>query len=257
MTPKGGEAVGILHVHSDYSHDGRDSLEHLGDLAAERGIRFVGLTDHAEDLTAEEYAGYVRRCAAVGERSATLLPGLEFRFAGYPGLHLLAVGLYEWMAPDTPADFLADAKSRRAFTIVAHPILTDYQVPDEVRAGIDAVEVWNASYNTRYLPDPQAIRLLHRIRRIRPEVVGIAGLDQHDAANDRETRVILHREADDPVAALRAGRFRNRGRTLGFDAAVTWGPVRLGALSVTRAALDRVERIQERVARRLRARRPS
>ena len=58
---------------------------------------------------------------------------------------------------------------------------------------IDAVEVWNASYNTRYLPDPRAIALLHVVQRTRPAVVGVAGLDQHDAGNDRRTRVVLQR----------------------------------------------------------------
>ena len=43
---------GIVHVHSDYSHDGHDSLEHLHAVCAKRGIGFVGLTDHAEDFAA-------------------------------------------------------------------------------------------------------------------------------------------------------------------------------------------------------------
>jgi hypothetical protein len=76
----------------------------------------------------------------------------------------------------------------------------------------------------------KAIQLLHRSRRARPALVGTAGLDQHDARNDRETRVILDVESEDPIAELKAGRFRNRGRTMGFDPAVRWSPFRIAAL---------------------------
>ena len=42
--------VGIVHVHSSYSHDGHDSVEDLRSFAERQGIGFIGLTDHAEDL---------------------------------------------------------------------------------------------------------------------------------------------------------------------------------------------------------------
>ena len=247
--PRGGGRAGAIHVHSNYSHDGRDSLEHLREFAQTRGITFIGLTDHAEDLRADEWEAYVRHCAAVSDHAVRLIPGLEFRFAGYSGLHLLALGLSRWIEPRTPAEFIAQAREAAPFTIVAHPVLADYRVPDVVRAGIDAVEVWNASYNTRWLPDPRAIRLLHEIRSDRKEVVGTVGLDQHDARNDRESRVLPVDAEDDPLAALHAGRFVNVGRTMRFTATVPIRGSRLAALSAGRWLFDRLERAQERLAR--------
>ncbi len=244
--------AGVVHVHSDYSHDGLDSLEQLRAFAVRRGIAFVGLTDHAEDFDPPRFRRYLEHCREVSAGGPSLLPGLEFRFASHPGLHLLALGLTEWIEPATPADFLSQARGRAGFTVVAHPLLARYRLPEEVAAGIDAIEVWNAAYNTRWLPDPRAIALLQRVRRTRPDVVGIAGLDQHDASNDRETRVLLdRRDLADPLAALRGGRFENRGRLLRFDARVTWGPWRLAALCGVRRAFDRLERVQDGVARRL------
>jgi len=114
---------------------------------------------------------------------------------------------------------------------------------------IDAIEVWNAAYNTRYLPDPWAIRLLKRSQRTRPELMGTAGLDQHDGRNDRETRVVLANPAPDPLAELRAGRFLNRGRTMAFDAHVSWSPLRVAALMALRRVYDSAERLQNRLAR--------
>ena len=242
--------TGIVHVHSDYSHDGRDTLEHLARISAQRGISFVGMTDHAEDLDAARFARYLDHCAEASRPGIRLIPGLEFRFAGYPGLHLLAFGLGRWIEPATPADFVEQTRGIAGFTMAAHPILPGYQFPEEVRAGIDGIEVWNAAYNTRWLPDPRAIRLLQEIRRRRPKVVGVAGLDQHDSRNARETRVILTGpRLENPLAELRAGRFRNRGRTLEFPANVEVGWAGMAALAGARAGFDFLEGVQERAAR--------
>jgi hypothetical protein len=134
-------------------------------------------------------------------------------------------------------------------TIVAHPMLARYNLPESVRHGIDAIEVWNAAYNTRYLPDPRAFELLQVARRERPDLLAIAGLDQHDSSNDRGTRVVLHQASEDPVAELRAGRFTNRGRTLRFAARPEWGPLRLGGLEALRQGLRLVERVHDQAVR--------
>jgi hypothetical protein len=244
--------IGVIHVHSSYSHDCCDSLQRLRTFALDRGIAFIGLTDHAEDVGPERFESYLRHCRAVSDDQVSIVAGLEYRFDEFPGMHLLALGLKRWMAPRTPEEFIRDARDAAMFTIAAHPLLADYRLPDVVAQGIDAVEVWNASYNTRYLPDPRAIRLLHTIRRTRPDVVGTVGLDQHDCGNDREVRVVIDDGVADPIAALKRGRFTNVGRTMSFEAAVEWSPVRLRVVSAARWALDRVERAQERMARRSR-----
>jgi hypothetical protein len=243
-------AIGIVHVHSSFSHDGRDTLDDLRRFAEARGIAFIGLTDHAEDFDAARFAELVAGCDRASDERVTIIPGLEYRFKGWKGLHLLALGLRWWIDPQAPAEFIAQARHAARFTIAAHPVLHGYRLPEVAAAGIDGIEVWNAAYNTRYLPDPAAIRLLHHVQRARPEVVGIFGLDQHDARNDRETRVALTDATEtDPLAALRAGRFRNRGRTLELDSTCRLGAGRLAGLTALRAGLDGVNAIHERVMR--------
>jgi hypothetical protein len=243
--------TGVIHVHSNYSHDCCDSLERLRDFALERGIAFVGLTDHAEDFAPDRFDTYVRHCNAVSDPQVIIVPGLEYRFDGFPGMHLLALGLTRWIAPRTPDEFIQQARDAATFTIAAHPRLANYKLPEVVAQGIDAVEVWNASYNTRYLPDPRAIRLLHTIRRTRPGVVGTAGLDQHDCGNDREVRVVVDDATGDPIAALKTSHFTNLGRTMKFGPAVRFNALRLSILTAARWALDAVEGLQERLARRM------
>jgi hypothetical protein len=246
-------ALGIVHVHSAWSHDGRDTLEALHAFAGQRGIAFVGLTDHAEDFDGPTFERFAAECARVSTLEVQLIPGLEYRFAGWSGLHLLALGLRRWIEPQTPSAFAADAPQAAAFTIMAHPVLPRYHLPDDVAATIDAVEVWNAAYNTRFLPDPRALRLLDRVRRTRPEVVGIAGLDQHDARNDREIRVqLLQTAVADPLAELKAGRFVNIGRTMRFASRAPFGPASMAGLTVLRAGLDLINAMHERASYALR-----
>jgi hypothetical protein len=250
--PAGRARTGIVHVHSNYSRDGKDSLPALRAACLARGIGFVGLTDHAEDLNELRWVEYVAECAALSDDQLQLIPGLEFRFSGYTGLHLLALGLARWIMPSTPEAFIDEARRSARFTISAHPILFHYRMPEVVALGIDAIEVWNATYNTRFLPDPRAIRLLHDAQRRHPELLGIAGLDQHDSTNDRETRIILTEESADPLGAMRVGLYENAGRMMRFDSAVTMTPRTLRLLGAARWAFDRVERTQDRIVRSIR-----
>jgi hypothetical protein len=247
----GDALVGVVHVHSAYSRDGTNSLEELRARAIDLGIRFIAMTDHAEDFDAQRFAEYTAACRALSDDRCRLIPGLEFRFARIRGLHLLACGLDRWVEAPTPDAFAIEVADVARLTIMAHPVLAAYRIPPVIRDCIDAIEVWNAAYNTRYLPDPRAITLLQKVRLSRPAVVGVAGLDQHDAANDRRTRLILTdpRDHGDPLIAIREGRFTNRGQTMSFNARAELPRATLAALTALRAIFDRVEWTQERIAR--------
>jgi hypothetical protein len=203
------------------------------------------MTEHAEDFDAATWARYRAHCDRLSDEKVRLIAGLEFRFTGFPGVHLLAFGLERWMEPGAPQEFFDLAAGNARLTGAAHPVAYGYALPGEVAARVDAIEVWNTQYNTRYLPDPRAIELLQRVRRTRPGVVGFAGLDQHNAANDRGARVVLAGPDADPLAAVRGGRFRSRGVMLGFRPDVGWGPIRLGLLRAARAGLDAVSAWQD------------
>lgn len=242
--------LGILHVHSTYSHDGRSSLEEIHAAAATHGLRFVALTDHAEDFDASLFEEYQAHAAAVSE-DVRLITGLEFRFRGYRGLHLLAIGLQSWIDPRTPEEFIKLAPAAGAFTVVAHPVLARYRIPRVVADGIDAVEVWNARYDNRWLPDARSVAALDEIRSARPWVVGTVGMDMHDARERRLLRVAIGPAEHDPVAAIRGGRFTNVSAPLRFDPAVSWTPHQRAIFRVAHAACSSVERAQVRVAREL------
>lgn len=249
------ERLGVIHVHSNYSADGRDSLEALREFGLSRGLQFIGLTDHAEDLTDEIFDHFVIRCEELSDERLRFYPGLEFRFSGYPGLHLLTLNLRRWIEPRSPEEFVKQARRACELTVLAHPILTRYSVPSIVARSIDAVEVWNARYNTRFLPDVRAIRLYQALRRERPELLAVVGLDQHDSSNDREVRLLVTGAAEaSPFELVREGHYVNIGRTMRLTPDVGWGPSRTAAWGAARWMFDRVERVQNRISLTLRPR---
>jgi len=242
------DVPGAIHMHSDYSHDGLDSLENLREVCITRGIRWVGLTDHAEDLDEEVFSEYLAHCASLSDDEFRFIPGLEFRFAGFRGVHLFAIGLDRWIQPRTFEEFFDQTGTAARFTVLAHPVLCRYVVPPIILDRIDAIEIWNTNYNTRYLADPRAIELYHTLHARRPEVVATVGLDQHDSSNDREVRTLI---SVDDIAnagdALKAGRFRTTGRNATFDSVASMSPGEMRGLRFRRAAFDVVERLQNHV----------
>lgn len=244
------EILGAIHVHSSFSHDGRDSIAQISAWARAAGLSFVTITDHAEDFDRSTFEQLQAECAKHSDEHLALLAGLEFRFVGHPGFHLLACGLSQWIEPTTPEDFLRLARVHANLLIAAHPVIWRNSYPSSLLKQFDAIEVWNAVYNTRFLPDPGALRLLRSLRREGASTRAIVGLDQHDRTNDRGIRVAISATEVDPLAAIRGGRYSNIGVSMRFGPHAAWSPLRQIALEFARGVFDVVESLQDRIARR-------
>ena len=69
--------VGDLHVHTTWSGDGRSTMTEMLDAIVERGLRYVAITDHGEDLVMNGLSrDDVRAEAAEIEAQRERLPGL-------------------------------------------------------------------------------------------------------------------------------------------------------------------------------------
>lgn len=238
-----------VHMHSTYSHDGVDSLEALREQSLTRGIRWLALTDHAEDFDDDAFAVYREQCATLSDDRLHIVPGLEFRLPRMRGVHMLALGVTHLFAPSSADDFFAHARADGAFTILAHPVLCRYAPSDVIAAHVDGIEVWNARYNSSVLPDPRAIELLQSLRTARPELVATIGHDQHDGHDDAATNLLLTTSHDSLLDALRAGRFVNAGRTMSFDSHADLAPAVMQSLKRRRAMLDGLLGVRSRFHR--------
>lgn len=89
---------GDLHVHSTWSGDGRSDLADMVDAAAERGLEYIAITEHGEDLAINGLS----RDQVVLERAE-----IETLRASHPDLRILH-GAELNIAPDGTVDYDAD-----------------------------------------------------------------------------------------------------------------------------------------------------
>jgi hypothetical protein len=59
--------VGILHVHSNLSYDGQNTLAEIASLAKLRGYRFVGMREHSDTFEPQKMADLVDECPPLSE----------------------------------------------------------------------------------------------------------------------------------------------------------------------------------------------
>lgn len=192
------EAQAVIHVHSEYSHDGRGSVEEIAAAAAKAGVQVVLLTDHN-----------------------TLAPLAEGRERWYgPVLVLvgaeLTTGSGYLLVFDLPADtvvrvkgfdlrrLVADYKRRGGIVLVAHPYHPKLDWKDWEMPGLDGLEVVDVFDQVVTAPAPRqllallaypanpAMAVLSLVHWSRPALtrwdlmagrqtaaVGILGLDAH------------------------------------------------------------------------------
>jgi hypothetical protein len=109
------EYSAVLHVHSQYSHDGRGSLEDIAQAAARAGVRVVFLTDHntLAPLTDGKEGWYDTTLILVGAEITTGA-GYLLLLNPRPGLPVRARGF----ALD---DLLSRYRAAGAIVLLAHP----------------------------------------------------------------------------------------------------------------------------------------
>jgi DNA polymerase (family 10) len=123
---------GDLHVHTSLSGDGRESLEKMVAAAAERGLSYLAITDHGEDLaingaTREQMLRQRRRLRKLQERypHMDLLHGVELNIGTDGGLDYdddFLMG-FDWCIASIHSSFDLDParQTDRLLTAINHP----------------------------------------------------------------------------------------------------------------------------------------
>lgn len=130
-----GDIQGDLHVHTDLSGDGRDSLEAMVAAAVQRGLSYVAVTDHAENLAINGVSRSALR------RQRRLLGALEQDRGDVRLLHgaELNIGIdgsldydeaflaeFDWLVASVHSHFDrgADEQTARVVAAMEHPSVT-------------------------------------------------------------------------------------------------------------------------------------
>ncbi len=129
------ELRGDLHLHTDLSRDGRQTLEELCDAAVARRYEYVAITDHAENLRVsgvgrDRMLAQRRQILELRARYPTLeiLHGAELNIGPDGGLDYdddFLAG-YDWTVASVHSHFDLDAaaQTRRLVAAIRHPAVT-------------------------------------------------------------------------------------------------------------------------------------
>lgn len=252
ITEKKTACEGLFHVHSSFSSDGKLDLDELKAECLARGFSFMVVTDHAEDFGAGDLDRYVRRCRDLSGPDFLAVPGLEFRLPGNEEIHLLVAGWEgRFNGPQgigNIPDILARAISAHngSLVILAHPFksATGCFIPPEIEPALDGLEIWNASCDSRYLPDFRALRTYQEFNSRQAGIIGIGGLDLHDRSGFRGVRIRLQGQcsgAADLIGRIRAGQFVTAGTCFRVPSMPEYGKAALALLAAGRRVLDAVD----------------
>jgi predicted metal-dependent phosphoesterase TrpH len=171
------EIVGILHCHSTYSYDGKMTLKELRDLFVSRGVRFVCMTEHADEMNPEMARAFIRECDTLSDTTFKFIPGFE---VPYLNAHVLMIGCREFFknyAPDI--ETLREWTAHAPFVVLAHPVRNEFAVDDALLGELHALEVWNQQYEGKRVPRTRSLNLIEELREKKPMLVATGGVDFH------------------------------------------------------------------------------
>lgn len=167
---------GLIHVHSTYSYDGKESLVNLKQFLITRGINFCCLTEHTDFLTKEAAIAMVAEAKALSDESFIFIPGFE---VPYKEAHILMIGCEEFFGQKADGELLKAWSKRSSLTVLAHPVRNKFVVDETMLEAIQGIEVWNQQYEGKIVPRPKSLKLLQTLKYKKLELLATGGTDFH------------------------------------------------------------------------------
>ncbi len=196
---------GIIHVHSNYSYDGYHTISEIAEWGKKRGYSFICMSEHSETFDEKKMLNYVEECKNVSTSGLLIIPGIEFSCNN--GLHILGLGIKEFIHSSEPVEIVQFIKEQNGLIIIAHPSRYNYQIPLNLIGYVNGIEIWNAAYDGRFIPNPDSIALFRKIDR-RYAFFAYGGLDFHKISDNFNIEIIVFcNEIKNILLALQNGNF--------------------------------------------------
>lgn len=237
---------GVIHVHTDLSHDGRHTLQELRALFVRRNLQFVCLTDHSQDVREDQFDRLRSQCQELSDPQFVLIPGLEYSCDG--GVHIMGIGISRMTQATAHAEVIGHIHAHGGLAVLAHPTKDRYPLNHEWLGMLDGVEIWNRAVDSKYLPQVGSIRMYFDLKKAHPHLTAFFGLDLHterafqDHAMEIETE---HCDAETIVEALKSGRYRCVSRFFRVDAHPTMSRGRFATVAFIRMILNGLRWVKE------------
>jgi hypothetical protein len=230
------------HVHSEWSYDGRWTLEQISEAFGRRGYDAVLLAEHDRGFDAARWAEYRAACAAV-DVGARLVPGIEYSDPTN-SVHIPVWGDIPFLGEGIETgELLPAVRAARGLAVLAHPARRDVgrTLDPQLFQYFTGIEIWNRKYDG-YAPN----RMAGEVVRARSEIIPMVSLDFHTARQFHPLAMLIDVPGDPSEGGICAALHARRARPVAF---------RLPAAPLTRPpawhAMRGVEIARKRVAARV------
>jgi hypothetical protein len=164
------------HIHSDWSYDGKWSVQALSGIFGRRGYRILLMTEHDRGFSPERLDRYRECCAQANSEKILVIPGIEYSDASNT-VHVLVWGPVPFLGEALPtASLLQQVRRSNGVAVLAHPARRNaWKVFDpawcELLLGI---EIWNRKTDG-WAPNWNTPSSMHT-----SQLVPFVGMDFHD-----------------------------------------------------------------------------
>jgi hypothetical protein len=164
------------HVHSDWSYDGRWSLERVAAEFARRRYQVLLMAEHDRGFSSERLARYRESCARASSEAILLIPGIEYSDRENM-IHVLVWGPVPFLGEGRPTrSLLAAVHAAHGLAVLAHPSRRNVSQHFDFTLIRDllGIEVWNRKTDG-WAPNIAAWNLAEQMR-----LLPMVGMDFHD-----------------------------------------------------------------------------
>lgn len=197
------EIRGYIHIHSNYSYDGVNSIAELSRFFKKKGYDFICLTEHADDFSQGKMTSYVEECRRSSSSGFEIIPGLEYRCKDL--VHVMAIGVDQYSPCDDPQALIGRIKDNQGLAIIAHPDGYENNITRELIKVAHGIEIWNAQKDSRFIPNWKILSMYNNYRQINSTLIPVGGGDIHSIDNFHvlDTVSYINSNETSPLSILR------------------------------------------------------
>jgi hypothetical protein len=185
---------GILHIHSDFSYDGSNTIEEWASFLKNKGYDFVCFTEHDDSFDHHKMIQFVESCNRVCTHSFHAIPGIEFRCKNL--VHILGIGMKSYRSIHDPFDAAAFIRENGGMSVIAHPGLFKRDTIQQLVKVVDGMEIWNGLKDSRFLPDPVILNLFADSKKVNQNLIAFGGADLHSISSYFPLDIYLNHDGD-------------------------------------------------------------
>lgn len=216
---------GVSHLHTNYSYDGKLSIQDLKDFLLKNDIDFALISEHSDYIVPHQAKKFIEDCHNLSDEKITLIPGFE---VPYKDAHILMIGVDRFFknGPNRE-DELKVWKQHSQIAILAHPHRNKYLMHDAIKEVIDGIEIWNSQYDGILAPRMKALNILTNLVKKGENIFGYAGLDFHREEHIGGPVIVIEslNNQKDIVETLKSGKFaiKTTNTTISSNGEITKG----------------------------------